>query len=101
MVELASDFLDREVPVFRDDVCIFVSQSGKQILVYFVMLFPRGLLTLKILYNVERCEIKMNQDCVTDRVIIFSGETTNTLDALRYCKRRDALVMGITNTGKR
>eukprot|EP00794_Sanderia_malayensis_P016880 gene16880-18585_t len=53
MVELASDFLDREVPVFRDDVCIFVSQSG---------------------------------------------ETSSTLEALRYCKQKDALVMGITNT---
>lgn len=28
MVELASDFLDRTTPVFRDDVCFFISQSG-------------------------------------------------------------------------
>ena len=28
-VENASDFLDRQPPVFRDDVCIFVSQSGE------------------------------------------------------------------------
>lgn len=28
MVELASDFLDRNTPVFRDDVCFFISQSG-------------------------------------------------------------------------
>lgn len=28
MVELASDFLDRNTPVFRDDVCFFLSQSG-------------------------------------------------------------------------
>jgi len=28
MVELASDFLDRSVPIFRDDVVFFVSQSG-------------------------------------------------------------------------
>ncbi|CCK68308.1 glutamine--fructose-6-phosphate transaminase (isomerizing) GFA1 KNAG_0A06500 [Huiozyma naganishii CBS 8797] len=28
-VELASDFLDRKSPVFRDDICIFVSQSGE------------------------------------------------------------------------
>ncbi|KAH3899741.1 uncharacterized protein SCDLUD_004027 [Saccharomycodes ludwigii] len=28
-VELASDFLDRKTPVFRDDVCVFVSQSGE------------------------------------------------------------------------
>jgi glucosamine--fructose-6-phosphate aminotransferase (isomerizing) len=27
--ELASDFLDRKVPVFRDDTCVFVSQSGE------------------------------------------------------------------------
>lgn len=29
VVELASDFLDRQTPVFRDDVCFFISQSGK------------------------------------------------------------------------
>lgn len=28
MVELASDFLDRQTPIFRDDVCFFISQSG-------------------------------------------------------------------------
>lgn len=28
MVELASDFLDRTTPVYRDDVCFFISQSG-------------------------------------------------------------------------
>jgi glucosamine--fructose-6-phosphate aminotransferase (isomerizing) len=53
MVELASDFLDRSTPVFRDDVCFFISQSG---------------------------------------------ETADTLMALRYCKKRGALCVGITNT---
>ncbi|XP_065160782.1 glutamine--fructose-6-phosphate aminotransferase [isomerizing] 2-like isoform X2 [Atheta coriaria] len=53
MVELASDFLDRTTPVFRDDVCFFISQSG---------------------------------------------ETADTLMALRYCKMRGALIVGITNT---
>lgn len=28
-VELASDFLDRKTPIFRDDICVFVSQSGE------------------------------------------------------------------------
>lgn len=28
-VEIASDFLDREPPIFRDDTCFFVSQSGE------------------------------------------------------------------------
>ncbi|KAI6215268.1 Glutamine--fructose-6-phosphate transaminase [Aphelenchoides besseyi] len=46
ILELASDFLDRETPIFRDDVCFFISQSG---------------------------------------------ETADTLNALRYCKPRGAL----------
>ena len=29
MVDNASDFLDRNTPVFRDDVCFFISQSGE------------------------------------------------------------------------
>lgn len=53
MVELASDFLDRNTPVFRDDVCICISQSG---------------------------------------------ETADTILALRYCKQRGALIVGFTNT---
>jgi glucosamine--fructose-6-phosphate aminotransferase (isomerizing) len=53
MVDLASDFLDRSTPIFRDDVCFFISQSG---------------------------------------------ETADTLLALRYCKSRGALIVGITNT---
>lgn len=53
MVELASDFLDRNTPIFRDDVCFFISQSG---------------------------------------------ETADTLMALRYCKNGGALIVGVTNT---
>ncbi|KAK3197140.1 hypothetical protein GRF29_1536g787662, partial [Pseudopithomyces chartarum] len=52
-VELASDFLDRAAPVFRDDTCVFVSQSG---------------------------------------------ETADSLMALRYCLERGALTVGIVNT---
>jgi len=53
MIELASDFLDRHTPIFRDDVCFFISQSG---------------------------------------------ETADTLMALRYCKQRGSLIVGVTNT---
>jgi glucosamine--fructose-6-phosphate aminotransferase (isomerizing) len=53
MVELASDFLDRGTPIFRDDVCILISQSG---------------------------------------------ETADTLLALRYCRKAGALTLGVTNT---
>lgn len=51
-VELASDMLDRQAPVFRDDTCVFVSQSG---------------------------------------------ETADSLQALRYCLERGALTVGIVN----
>lgn len=51
--ELASDFLDRKTPIFRDDVCVFVSQSG---------------------------------------------ETADTLLALRYCLERGSLCLGVTNS---
>lgn len=52
-VELASDFVDRKTPIFRDDVCVFVSQSG---------------------------------------------ETADTLIAMRFCRERGALCVGVTNT---
>ena len=52
-VELASDFSDRQCPVFRDDTCIFVSQSG---------------------------------------------ETADSLQALKYCKERMAITLGVVNS---
>lgn len=52
VIELASDFLDRKGPIFRDDVCFFVSQSG---------------------------------------------ETADSLLALRYCREGGALCVGVTN----
>lgn len=39
MVELASDFLDRNTPVFRDDVCFFLSQSGMDYFFLFINLY--------------------------------------------------------------
>jgi len=53
MFVAASDFLDRKTPVFRDDVAIFVSQSG---------------------------------------------ETADTILAMRYCLERGALCLGVVNT---
>ncbi|ODV58462.1 glutamine--fructose-6-phosphate transaminase (isomerizing) GFA1 [Ascoidea rubescens DSM 1968] len=52
-VELASDFVDRRSPVFRDDTCIFVSQSG---------------------------------------------ETADTMTALKYCIEKGALTVGVVNS---
>lgn len=52
-VDLASDFLDRKPPVFRDDTCIFVSQSG---------------------------------------------ETADSLQALKYCRASGCLNVGVVNS---
>ena len=72
MVELASDFLDRSVPIFRDDVVFFVSQSGQWLKSHVSKL----------------CDVH------------YIGETADTLNALKYCKPRGALCVGITNTGE-
>lgn len=52
-VDLASDFLDRQPPVFRDDTCIFVSQSG---------------------------------------------ETADSMQALKYCRAAGCLNVGVVNS---
>lgn len=52
-LQIASDFVDRLCPIFRDDACIFMSQSG---------------------------------------------ETADTLKALRHAKKSGALCVGVTNT---
>ena len=78
MVDLASDFLDRNTPIFRDDVCFFISQSGKVMIIL----------------------CSMVQLPVTNICFLFhlKGETADTLLALRYCKQRGALIVGVTNT---
>lgn len=52
-VDIASDFLDRSPPIFRDDTCIFVSQSG---------------------------------------------ETADSMQALKYCRAAGCLNVGVVNT---
>ncbi|KII66148.1 Glutamine--fructose-6-phosphate aminotransferase [isomerizing] 2 [Thelohanellus kitauei] len=53
MIEHGSDMLEREMPVSREDCCVFVSRSG---------------------------------------------QTEDTVNALRYCKKFGALLVGITNS---
>ncbi|CCD27461.1 glutamine--fructose-6-phosphate transaminase (isomerizing) GFA1 NDAI_0K02700 [Naumovozyma dairenensis CBS 421] len=53
-VELASDFLDRKSPVFRDDICVFVSQSGETADTMLALNYclERGALTVGIVNSV-------------------------------------------------
>lgn len=54
LVELASDFLDRKSPVFRDDVGVFVSQSGETAdsILALQYCLERGALTVGIVNSV-------------------------------------------------
>lgn len=88
MVDLASDFLDRNTPIFRDDVCFFISQSGHyslDIFIYFIL--------FHFLLGFSKWIIRNNNDSLN-----WTGETADTLLALRYCKQRGALIVGVTNT---
>ncbi|KIJ47539.1 hypothetical protein M422DRAFT_248969 [Sphaerobolus stellatus SS14] len=53
-VELASDFLDRKTPIFRDDVCVFVSQSDEtaDMILTLRYCFERGALCLGVVNTV-------------------------------------------------
>lgn len=59
MVELASDFLDRNTPVFRDDVCFFISQSGMLILKTWRK--GKSFLLIIIAYLGRNCYLKINR----------------------------------------
>lgn len=55
MVELASDFMDRNTPVFRDDVCFFISQSGMILFLFLALVWGRGLNHLDMVFlNIEQ-----------------------------------------------
>ncbi|MBV98831.1 Glutamine--fructose-6-phosphate aminotransferase [isomerizing] 1, partial [Eschrichtius robustus] len=64
MVELASDFLDRNTPVFRDDVCFFISQSGETADTLMGLRYckERGALTVGIT-NTVGSSISRETDC--------------------------------------
>ncbi|KAK3555718.1 hypothetical protein QTP86_029000 [Hemibagrus guttatus] len=83
MVELASDFLDRTTPVYRDDVCFFISQSV-------VRIYQK--------WSKEGTVVNRRQGHGRPRLIDVRGETADTLMALRYCKQNGALTVGVTNT---
>ena len=63
VIELGSDFLDRLCPVFRDDVCIFISQSGGNFNLFF---FEIGKLNILNPGQVE-FRLSINSICFTKR----------------------------------
>jgi glutamine---fructose-6-phosphate transaminase (isomerizing) len=63
-IELASDFLDRGTPIFRDDTCFFISQSGETADTLQALEFckKRGALCVGIT-NTVGSTIARNTDC--------------------------------------
>lgn len=90
-VELASDFLDRKSPVFREDVCIFVSQSGETADTMFALNYclERGALTIGIVNSVGS-SISRVTHC---GVHINAGPEIGVASTKAYTSQYIALVM--------
>ncbi|RJE17237.1 Glucosamine--fructose-6-phosphate aminotransferase, partial [Aspergillus sclerotialis] len=90
-VELASDFLDRQAPVFRDDTCVFVSQSGETADSLLALRFclERGALTVGIV-NVVGSSISLLTHC---GVHINAGPEIGVASTKAYTSQFVAMVM--------
>uniref|UniRef100_H2ZHZ4 glutamine--fructose-6-phosphate transaminase (isomerizing) n=1 Tax=Ciona savignyi TaxID=51511 RepID=H2ZHZ4_CIOSA len=89
--ELASDFLDRETPIFRDDVCFFISQSGETADTLMALHYckKRGSLTVGIT-NTVGSSISRITDC---GVHINAGPEIGVASTKAYTSQFTALVM--------
>ena len=90
-VELASDFLDRKSPVFRDDICVFVSQSGETADTMLALNYclERGALTVGIV-NAVGSSISRVTHC---GVHINAGPEIGVASTKAYTSQFIALVM--------
>ncbi|XP_062249850.1 glutamine--fructose-6-phosphate aminotransferase [isomerizing] 2 [Platichthys flesus] len=91
MVELASDFLDRNTPVFRDDVCFFISQSGETADTLMALCYCKdhGALTVGIT-NTVGSSICRETDC---GVHINAGPEIGVASTKAYTSQFVALIM--------
>ncbi|RLV85055.1 Glutamine--fructose-6-phosphate aminotransferase isomerizing [Meyerozyma sp. JA9] len=90
-VELASDFLDRRSPVFRDDTCVFVSQSGETAdsILALQYCLERGALTVGIVNSVGST-LSRQTHC---GVHINAGPEIGVASTKAYTSQYIALVM--------
>uniref|UniRef100_UPI00193A46AA glutamine--fructose-6-phosphate aminotransferase [isomerizing] 2-like n=1 Tax=Styela clava TaxID=7725 RepID=UPI00193A46AA len=91
MVELASDFLDRSTPIFRDDVCFFISQSGETADTLMALQYCKnhGALTVGVTNTVGSTISRMT-DC---GVHINAGPEIGVASTKAYTSQFVALVM--------
>lgn len=90
-IELASDFLDRKTPVFRDDICVFVSQSGETADTILALNYclERGALTVGIV-NTVGSSLSRATHC---GVHINAGPEIGVASTKAYTSQYIALVM--------
>lgn len=90
-VELSSSFLDEKLPVFRDDVCLFVSQSGetKDTLMALQYCKERGALCLGVT-NTVGSTISRETDC---GVHINAGPEISVASTKAYTSQFIALTL--------
>lgn len=90
-VELASDFLDRRSPVFRDDTCVFVSQSGETAdsMMALQYCLDRGALTVGVVNSVGS-SMSRQTHC---GVHINAGPEIGVASTKAYTSQYIALVM--------
>ncbi|PSK76226.1 glutamine-fructose-6-phosphate aminotransferase [isomerizing] [Candidozyma auris] len=90
-VELASDFLDRKSPVFRDDTCVFVSQSGETAdsMLALQYCLERGALTVGVVNSVGS-SMSRQTHC---GVHINAGPEIGVASTKAYTSQYIALVM--------
>ncbi|CAO1612585.1 unnamed protein product [Parajaminaea phylloscopi] len=90
-IELASDFLDRRTPIFRDDVCVFVSQSGETADTILSMRYcmERGALCLGVV-NTVGSTISRETHC---GVHINAGPEIGVASTKAYTSQYIALIM--------
>ena len=78
-LELASDLMDRKAPIFRDDMCVFVSQSGE---------------TADTLH-VSRPAVA---PAMRKQQVVRKTKVRRFAQALAYAEKCGALCIGVTNT---
>lgn len=90
-VESASDFLDRKSPVFRDDTCVFVSQSGETAdsMLALQYCLERGALTVGVVNSVGS-SMSRQTHC---GVHINAGPEIGVASTKAYTSQYIALVM--------
>jgi glucosamine--fructose-6-phosphate aminotransferase (isomerizing) len=113
-LELASDFMDRRCPIFRDDMCVFVSQSGETADTLQALMYAKdsGALCIGVTNTVgsaiaraTHCGVHINAGCeigvastkayTSQMVTIIMMALALSEDSLSKRMKREAIIDGL------